>query len=154
MIPKSNVENEKLKIDSSMLSEYVCPSRSNESNLVSELKTTFETGYIIPCFTLLFTLISMDTKRLGYPNISKWLHVLCDEKYDENWYIDNGCSHHMTGMKECLRDFKNLANAGVGKFWNDSNFTIKGYGKIKNGKFTIKRVAFVEGLKQNLISVW
>ncbi|KAL4579910.1 hypothetical protein LXL04_016080 [Taraxacum kok-saghyz] len=30
---------------------------------------------------------------------------------------------------------------------------IKGYGQITNGEFTIKRVAYVEGLKHNLISV-
>ncbi|XP_052625954.1 uncharacterized protein LOC128132971 [Lactuca sativa] len=42
--------------------------------------------------------------------------VLCDEQYDNKWYIDSGCSRHMNGKKENLRDFRSLENGGVVKF--------------------------------------
>jgi len=38
-------------------------------------------------------------------------------------------------------------------FGNNQMATMKGYGKITNGKITVKKVAYVMGLKHNLISV-
>lgn len=37
-------------------------------------------------------------------------------------------------------------------FGNNKNCKVKGYGKVNNGNFTIKRVAYVDGSKDNLIS--
>lgn len=79
------------------------------------------------------------------------IEVLSNEQYNENWYIDSFCSHHMNERKECLRDFRKLTNVGVVKFMNNTKCTIKEYGKITNGSFTVNRVAYVEGLKHNLI---
>ena len=76
-----------------------------------------------------------------------------EEQYDSQWYIDSGCSRHMTGRKEQLRDFRKLKDGGRVKFGNNHTAEIKGYGQITNGEFTIKRVAYVEGLKHNLKSV-
>ena len=59
----------------------------------------------------------------------------------------------MTGRKEELREFRSLQNGGNVKFGNNSYGTIKGYGMITNGDFTIRKVAYVEGLQHNLISV-
>lgn len=59
----------------------------------------------------------------------------------------------MTGKKENLRDFRSLENGGVVKFGNNHKCKVKGYGKITNGTFTVNRVAFLEGLQHNLISV-
>ena len=67
--------------------------------------------------------------------------------------IDSGCSRHMTGKKENLRDFRSLKNGGVVKFGNNHKCQVRGYGKITNGQFTVNRVAYVEGLQHNLISV-
>ena len=64
-----------------------------------------------------------------------------------------GCSRHMTGKIEYLKDFRELQGAGYVKFGNNDLAEIKGYGKITNGDFTINKVAYVEGLKHNLISV-
>nr|KAJ0216141.1 hypothetical protein LSAT_V11C300140320 [Lactuca sativa] len=66
---------------------------------------------------------------------------------------ESGCSCHMTGRKEHLRDFCKLENVGVGKFGNNQKCKFKGYGKVTNGKFTIKRDPYVERLNHNLISV-
>ena len=38
-------------------------------------------------------------------------------------------------------------------FGNDQHGEILGYGILTNGEFTIRRVAYVHGLKHNLISV-
>ena len=78
---------------------------------------------------------------------------MCDEQYHAKWYIDSGCSRHMTGRKENLRDYRSLENAGVVKFGNNHKCQVKGYGKVTNGNFTVNRVAYVEGLQHNLISV-
>ncbi|KAI3790994.1 hypothetical protein L2E82_04492 [Cichorium intybus] len=59
----------------------------------------------------------------------------------------------MTGRKEYLRDYRNLDDAGNVRFGNNETCLIRGYGKITNGQFTINRVAFVEGLKHNLVSI-
>ncbi|XP_023737211.1 uncharacterized protein LOC111885159 [Lactuca sativa] len=67
--------------------------------------------------------------------------VIRDELFDTEWYIDSGCSRHMTGRKEELK------NGGRVKFGNKSLGDIKGYGIITNGEFSIRKVAYVEGLK-------
>ncbi|TLX67722.1 hypothetical protein E9993_23260, partial [Labilibacter sediminis] len=59
----------------------------------------------------------------------------------------------MTGKKEYLRDYRTINAGGYVTFGNNSNGLIKGYGSITNGSFTIKNVAYVEGLKHNLVSV-
>ena len=60
----------------------------------------------------------------------------------------------MTGQKENLRDFWKLENVGVVMFRNNQKCKVKGYRKVTNGKVTVNRVAYVEGLKHNLISVY
>ena len=59
----------------------------------------------------------------------------------------------MTGRKEELREFRSLEDGGCVKYGNKSYGTIKGYGMITNGDFSIRKVAYVEGLQHNLISV-
>ncbi|KAL4556842.1 hypothetical protein LXL04_035006 [Taraxacum kok-saghyz] len=75
------------------------------------------------------------------------------ENYDNERYIDSGCSRHMTGKIERLKDFRGLKGAGYVIFGNNDVAEIKGYGKLTNGEFTINKVAYVEGLMHNLISV-
>lgn len=48
-----------------------------------------------------------------------------DEQYDCEWYIDNGYSRHMTGMKEELRYFRSLKDGGRVKFGNNATGVIK-----------------------------
>ena len=42
--------------------------------------------------------------------------MLQDEQYDNQWYIDSGCSRHMTGKVEYLKDFRELQGAGYVMF--------------------------------------
>lgn len=59
----------------------------------------------------------------------------------------------MTGKNEYLKDYRKLDSVEEVKFGNNNKCSIKEYGKITNGKFTIKCVAYVGCLKCNLISV-
>ena len=59
----------------------------------------------------------------------------------------------MTGRLEYLRDFRPICNGGNVTFGNSANGVIRGYGVLTTGNFSIQKVAYVEGLKHNLISV-
>ncbi|XP_023766822.1 uncharacterized protein LOC111915392 [Lactuca sativa] len=80
-------------------------------------------------------------------------YVMRDEQYYSEWYIDNGCFRHMTGRREELREFRSLSDGGKLKFGNNATSEIKGYRMITNDEFAIWKVACVEGLQHNLISV-
>nr|GEZ45722.1 retrovirus-related Pol polyprotein from transposon TNT 1-94 [Tanacetum cinerariifolium] len=68
------------------------------------------------------------------------------------WYLDSGCSKHMTRDRSQLTNFVNKF-MGTIKFGNDHVAKIIGYGNYKIGNATISRVYFVEGLGHNLFSV-
>nr|GEU49198.1 integrase, catalytic region, zinc finger, CCHC-type, peptidase aspartic, catalytic [Tanacetum cinerariifolium] len=68
------------------------------------------------------------------------------------WYLDSGCSKHMTGDRFQLINFVQKF-LGTVKFENDHVTKIMGYGDYKIGNITILRVSFVEGLGYNLSSV-
>nr|GEW58208.1 hypothetical protein [Tanacetum cinerariifolium] len=68
------------------------------------------------------------------------------------WYLDSGCSKHMTGDRSQLTNFVNKF-LGTVKFGNDHVVKIMGYGDYKIGNVTISRVYFVEGLGHNLFSM-
>nr|GEV72934.1 ribonuclease H-like domain-containing protein [Tanacetum cinerariifolium] len=68
------------------------------------------------------------------------------------WYLDSGCSKHMTGDRSQLT---NLVNKflGIVKFGNDHVAKIMGYGDYQIGNVTSSRVYFIEGLGHNLFSI-
>ncbi|KAI3510498.1 hypothetical protein L1887_17545 [Cichorium endivia] len=84
---------------------------------------------------------------------TKFTKVMRDKQYDPEWYIDSGSSRHMTGRKEELREYRSLRNGGKIRYGNNVTGEIKGYGMITNGELSIRKVAYVEGLQHNLISV-
>ncbi|GKC84969.1 hypothetical protein Tco_1140686 [Tanacetum coccineum] len=68
------------------------------------------------------------------------------------WYLDSGCSKHMTGDCSQLTNFVNKFLITF-KFGNDHMAKILGYGDYQIGNVTILRVYNVEGLGHNLFSV-
>nr|GEU81656.1 retrovirus-related Pol polyprotein from transposon TNT 1-94 [Tanacetum cinerariifolium] len=68
------------------------------------------------------------------------------------WYLDSGCSKHITGDRSQLTSFVNKF-PGTVKFDNDHVEKIIGYSDYQIGNVTISRVYFVEGLGHNLFSV-
>ncbi|GJZ35467.1 retrovirus-related pol polyprotein from transposon TNT 1-94 [Tanacetum coccineum] len=68
------------------------------------------------------------------------------------WYLDSGCSTHMTEDRSQLTNFINKF-VGTIKFGNDHVAKILGYGDYQIGNVTISRVYYIEGLGHNLFSV-
>ena len=68
------------------------------------------------------------------------------------WYLDSGCSKHMTGDRSRLKNFVEKF-IGTVRFGNDHFGSIMGYGDYVFGDSVISRVYYVEGLGHNLFSV-
>ncbi|GJT71145.1 retrovirus-related pol polyprotein from transposon TNT 1-94 [Tanacetum coccineum] len=68
------------------------------------------------------------------------------------WYLDSGCSKHMTGDRSQLINFVHKFLGAV-KFDNDQVAKIIEYGDYRIGNVTIPRVYYVEGLGHNLFLV-
>ncbi|GJR20182.1 retrovirus-related pol polyprotein from transposon TNT 1-94 [Tanacetum coccineum] len=68
------------------------------------------------------------------------------------WYLDSGCSKHMTGNRSQLMNFVSKF-LGTVRFGNDNIARIMGYGNYQLGNVTISRVYYVEGLGYNLFSI-
>ncbi|XP_057426461.1 uncharacterized protein LOC130719879 [Lotus japonicus] len=76
---------------------------------------------------------------------------------DEIWYLDSGCSNHMTSHNEWLVDLDKTRTGRV-KFADNRTLQIKGKGDVviprRNGKTAvIKDVFYVPELKCNLMSI-
>jgi hypothetical protein len=80
--------------------------------------------------------------------------VISAQRQKNPWYINSGCSKHMTGDK---RKFMSLSESKSGNvtFGNDAPGKIKGKGMVSlsNGKGKAQDVLFVDGLKHNPLSV-
>ncbi|KAJ9536611.1 hypothetical protein OSB04_un000212 [Centaurea solstitialis] len=68
------------------------------------------------------------------------------------WYLDSGCSKHMTGRKEILSNYKEEYGGSV-KFGNNELAPVVGQGDIVCKDITIKNVVHVVGLNHNLFSI-
>ncbi|CAN1303414.1 Retrovirus-related Pol polyprotein from transposon TNT 1-94 [Linum perenne] len=71
----------------------------------------------------------------------------------DDWVLDSGCSHNMTGNRDLFHDLKQV-NKGKVFFGDNSSSKIIGVGSIKvNDKTVLNKVFLVEGLKHNLLSI-
>nr|GEX14598.1 retrovirus-related Pol polyprotein from transposon TNT 1-94 [Tanacetum cinerariifolium] len=68
------------------------------------------------------------------------------------WYLDSGCSKHMTGDRSRLMNFVKKF-IGTVRFGNDHFGAIMGYGDYVIGDSVISRLYYVEGQRHNLFSV-
>ncbi|GJX56570.1 hypothetical protein Tco_0286467 [Tanacetum coccineum] len=66
------------------------------------------------------------------------------------WYLDSGCSKHMTGNRSKLMNFVEKFIGSV-RFGNDHLGAIMGYGDYVIGDSVISRVYYVEGLGHNYL---
>ncbi|CCK68977.1 uncharacterized protein KNAG_0B05440 [Huiozyma naganishii CBS 8797] len=68
-----------------------------------------------------------------------------------NWYLDSGCSMHMTGSKN---SFETLEMKGGGAVHGiGASLKIQGNGIVELGKYTVNDTAYVPNLPRNLLSV-
>ncbi|GJZ77235.1 retrovirus-related pol polyprotein from transposon TNT 1-94 [Tanacetum coccineum] len=79
-------------------------------------------------------------------------HLMNTGRPNVLWYLDSGCSKHMTGDRSQLTNFVNKF-LGTVKFINDHVAKILGYGDYQIRNVTISRVYYVEGLGHNLFFV-
>src|ERR1043165_904544 len=80
-----------------------------------------------------------------------------EEKFKDQWYLDSGCSLHMSGRKDWFVNLKPLMKNMV-KFANDNTLAVEGIGDVmimrKNGKRSvISNVLYIPGMKSNLLSI-
>ncbi|XP_024961134.1 uncharacterized protein LOC112501673 [Cynara cardunculus var. scolymus] len=68
------------------------------------------------------------------------------------WYLDNGCSSHMTVNKSLLINYVSEHGPSI-TFGDNARGITKGYGVLSNGSVTFNRVAYVDELKHNLLSI-
>nr|GEW07757.1 retrovirus-related Pol polyprotein from transposon TNT 1-94 [Tanacetum cinerariifolium] len=68
------------------------------------------------------------------------------------WYLDPGCSKHITRYRSQLTNFVHKF-LGIVKFSNDQIAMIMGYGDYQIGNIKILRVYYMEGLGHNLFFV-
>ena len=80
--------------------------------------------------------------------------ALYREGQENYWYIDSGCSKHMTGDKEKLQSYSALEKERKVSFGNDTHVAIKGKGFVLlKEKVKAWNVMSVDGLTHNLLSV-
>nr|GEV95250.1 retrovirus-related Pol polyprotein from transposon TNT 1-94 [Tanacetum cinerariifolium] len=68
------------------------------------------------------------------------------------WYLDSGFSRYMTGVKSYFHKYIEQSGPKV-VFGDDSTCVIEGYGSINFNGIVFIKVAFVNGLKYNLVSI-
>ncbi|KAH9704489.1 hypothetical protein KPL70_011489 [Citrus sinensis] len=76
------------------------------------------------------------------------------KKKKNKWYLDSGCSRHMTGNYAWFSSFTKIENGGDVFFGDNSKGKILGIGNVgKVSSTLIENVCLVENLKHNLISI-
>ncbi|XP_050915629.1 uncharacterized protein LOC127130704 [Lathyrus oleraceus] len=75
----------------------------------------------------------------------------------DEWYLDSGCSTHMTGRKDWFVQINQAAKSKV-KFADDTTLSAEGVGyvligKRNSGHSRIKDVLYIPGIKCNLLSI-
>ncbi|CAL8176292.1 unnamed protein product [Prunus armeniaca] len=77
-------------------------------------------------------------------------------KTDGEWYVDSGCSNHMTGNLELLVDVRTNV-AGKVQMPTGALVSVAGIGSLMidtaKGRKYIREVMYLPGLKENLLSV-
>ncbi|GKD51608.1 retrovirus-related pol polyprotein from transposon TNT 1-94 [Tanacetum coccineum] len=107
--------------------------------------TTLENETPKPVVTLVYSRKPRKSKTNVPVSKSKVVQIIL-------WYLDSGCSKHMTRDRSQLTNFVNKF-LGTVKFRNDHVAKILGYGDYQIGNVTISRVYYVEGVRHNLFSV-
>ncbi|XP_073119945.1 uncharacterized protein [Henckelia pumila] len=74
------------------------------------------------------------------------------EKKEESWYLDSGCSRHMTGNDKLLSELVEF-NGPIITFGDNSKGKTMDKGKIIHDNIIIQDVLLVETLKYNLLSI-
>ncbi|PWA80314.1 hypothetical protein CTI12_AA197830 [Artemisia annua] len=85
-------------------------------------------------------------KSLRPKPTKKWKHAR-----EPVWHLDSGCSRSMTGVKQYLHKY--IEEPGPKVVFGDNSSAPEGYGSVNCNGIVFTRIAYVNGLKYNLISV-
>ncbi|GJY80382.1 retrovirus-related pol polyprotein from transposon TNT 1-94 [Tanacetum coccineum] len=119
--------------------------KSQQHNIWKPMGKVFtEVGYTWKPIGRLFTLVGNLCPLTRFTSTKVVQIVL--------WYLDSGCSKHMTKNRSQLMNFVSKF-LGTVRFRNNQIAKIMGYGDYQLGNVTISRVYYVEGLGHNLFFV-
>nr|KYP33248.1 Retrovirus-related Pol polyprotein from transposon TNT 1-94 [Cajanus cajan] len=92
--------------------------------------------------------------RTNHQGPFTWVPKECLRAKSLLWYLDSGCSRHMTGDPSKFSSLK-LKNEGFVTYGDNNKGKILGHGNIGNSSSStlIENVLLVEGLKHNLLSI-
>ncbi|GJZ35413.1 retrovirus-related pol polyprotein from transposon TNT 1-94 [Tanacetum coccineum] len=124
-----------------------CPlTRITSTNVVPPKQTTSHSVEIQKPELKVYSRKPNNVKNIGSSKIAKNVVKIV------LWYLDSGCSKHMTGNRSQLVNFVSKF-LGTIRFGNDQIARIMGYGDFQLGNVVISRVYYIEGLGHNLFLV-
>ncbi|GJV44246.1 zinc finger, CCHC-type containing protein [Tanacetum coccineum] len=147
---KSNYDTSKLRCYECKKLGHIapkCPLRTNtneQSNLVEE---DLEPTLLMAILEVEEQEVSLHKNDVGYK----------ETNMDSLWYLDNGASNHMTGVREYFKDLDEDVSGNV-RFGDGSYIEIKGKGSIviecdDRKQRIISQVYYIPDLKSNLLSL-
>ncbi|KAI3707459.1 hypothetical protein L6452_25998 [Arctium lappa] len=149
-IPKQKID-EKAKSSSSFILNKKNSSKDDLSVNVATFKNNLVDSRKKYSIKQLFQLAPSSTKKfLNYGECDYASRRYSDTRH--MWYLDSGCSKHMTMQKSMLSNYKDKY-CDIVRFGNDQFSPILGYGDVVHENLTIKKVSYVEGLGHNLFSI-
>ncbi|GJV59747.1 hypothetical protein Tco_1465847 [Tanacetum coccineum] len=137
--PRSNTKKDRTLPANSALKQVEAHSRMNKSN--EKQKNRVDSSISYKSTALKSDCMPADPQETIAPVVQIVL-----------WYLDSGCSKHMTGDRSRLRNFVKKF-IGTVRFRNDHFGAIMGYRDYVIGDSVISRVYYVEGLGHNLFFV-
>nr|GEY04281.1 hypothetical protein [Tanacetum cinerariifolium] len=142
------IDLEMLKVDVAPLAPKLQKNRTTHSDYLSHTQTFTIVGNACPLTRITITAeVSLRKPVTLESNTPKPVVVQIFL-----WYLDSGCSKHMTGDRSQLTKFVDKFLVTV-KFGNDHVAKIMSYSDYQIGSVTISRVYFVDGLGHNLFSI-
>ena len=86
-------------------------------------------------------------------NIKRGIILIALKSQDKKylWYVDSGCSKHMTGNKDKFLNLKK--QKGKVKFGDNASGNILAKDTVNLGKDKAKNVLLVENMKPSLLSI-
>ena len=102
----------------------------------------------------LLGLTQEDPQKYGYLSQTLLMLQVClkGSEKQKSWYLDSGCSRHMTGEMSMFLTLTMKEGGTVG-FGGNQTGKIIGIGTIDNSSISINNVWFVDGLRHNLLSI-
>nr|GEZ94366.1 integrase, catalytic region, zinc finger, CCHC-type, peptidase aspartic, catalytic [Tanacetum cinerariifolium] len=152
------VENERLLNPVNTSLDYACKYTKRIQELLIILKQTYPCINDLGTKLMVVTPINNNNKRIRFTEHipssgNSPIKTISSTNVVQIvlWYLDSGCSKHMTGHRSQLINFVQKF-LGTVKFKNDHVAKIMGYGDYKIRNVTISSVYFVKGLGHNLFS--